>query len=125
MSDESETGDAVDFQELKAQLRAEQSELRERIGELSKPPERGSQVSFGKRIGDGTTEAISRLTEVGVHANLQESERRVTRALEKIEEGTYGTCDSCGRSIPAGRLRAVPQSVLCVECAAAGRASGR
>ena len=109
--------DALDLAEVERQLRAEQAELRERMADLSRPPERGSQVSFGKRIGDGTTEAISRLTEVGVHANLQESERRVSRALEKIEDGSYGTCDSCGKEIPAGRLRAVPQSVLCVECA--------
>jgi DnaK suppressor protein len=115
------TGDALDLTEVEQRLRAEQAELRERIAEISKPPERGSQVSFGKRIGDGTTEAISRLTEVGVHANMQESERRVTRALEKIEDGTYGTCDSCGKPIPAGRLRAVPQSVLCVDCARAAR----
>jgi DnaK suppressor protein len=109
--------ETLDLPEIERQLRAEQAELRERIAEISKPPERGSQVSFGKRIGDGTTEAISRLTEVGVHANMQETERRVSRALEKIEDGTYGTCDSCGKPIPTGRLRAVPQSVLCVDCA--------
>ena len=40
------------------------------------------------------------------------------RALEKIEEGTYGTCDSCGAEIPAGRLRIAPESALCVSCAA-------
>ena len=117
MPGEDRPTEPLDLEEVERRLRAEQAELRERMGELSKPPERGSQVSFGKRIGDGTTEAISRLTEVGVHATLQESERRVTRALEKIEDGTYGTCDSCGRPIPAGRLRAVPQSVLCLECA--------
>lgn len=125
MSDDAGSGDSLDLAEVGEKLRAEQAELRERITELSKPPERGSQVSFGKRIGDGTTEAISRLTEVGVHANLQESERRVTRALAKIDDGTYGTCDSCGRAIPDGRLRAVPQSVLCVDCASAGRAPAR
>ena len=117
MSENADPADAHDLRETERRLRSEQDELRARIAELARPPERGSQVSFGKRIGDGTTEAISRLTEVGVHANLQESERRVTRALEKIEDGTYGTCDSCGQPIPAGRLRAVPQSVLCVECA--------
>ena len=117
MSENAEPTDASDHREIAGRLRQEQTELRERLAELSRPPERGSQVSFGKRIGDGTTEAISRITEVGVHANLTDSERRVTRALEKIEDGTYGTCDSCGQPIPAGRLRAVPQSVLCVECA--------
>ena len=122
MSENAKAKDSPDLEEIERQLRREQVELQERIADLSRPPERGSQVSFGKRIGDGTTEAITRLTEVGVHANLQESERRVTRALEKIEDGTYGSCDSCGRPIPAGRLRAVPQSVLCVDCARGERA---
>ena len=117
MSENAKPADAPDLREIERQLRREQADLRERIAEFARPPERGSQVSFGKRIGDGTTEAISRLTEVGVHASLQESERRASRALEKIEDGTYGTCDSCGRPIPGGRLRAVPQSVLCVDCA--------
>ena len=125
MAADLKSNDPPDLREIERRLRDEQAELRERMSDLSRPPERGSQVSFGKRIGDGTTEAISRLTEVGVHANLQESERRVTRALEKIDDGTYGTCDACGQSIPAGRLRAVPQSVLCVDCARADRTPAR
>jgi DnaK suppressor protein len=121
MSESTNPAEPLDLEKIERQLRTEQAELRERIADLTRAPERGSQVSFGKRIGDGTTEAISRLTEVGVHAKLQENERRITRALEKIEEGTYGTCDSCEKPIPAGRLRAVPQSVLCVECAGGER----
>ena len=117
MADESE--DEVDLAAVERILLEEQAALRERMGTLTRRPERGSQVSFGKRIGDGTTEAISRITEVGVHATLQETERQVARALEKIADGTYGVCDSCGVEIPAGRLRAVPQSTLCVACAQA------
>jgi DnaK suppressor protein len=44
----------------------------------------------------------------------------VVRALEKLDEGTYGSCDVCGRPIPEGRLEALPWAVLCVEDA--GRA---
>jgi hypothetical protein len=39
------------------------------------------------------------------------------RALEKIDDGTYGLCDRCGRSIPEERLEARPWSTLCVSCA--------
>jgi DnaK suppressor protein len=78
-------------------------------------------VSFGKRVGDGTTEAVSRLTDVGVVDSLNATEERIERALEKIAEGSYGTCDRCGRPIPAGRLEAAPESVLCVSCAGALR----
>ena len=40
------------------------------------------------------------------------------RALEKAEGGTYGMCDRCGGPIPRARLLAVPESVLCIGCAA-------
>ena len=121
MSDPTNPAEPLDLAEIERELRAEQAELRERMADMTRAPERGSQVSFGKRIGDGTTEAISRITEVGVHAKLQDNERRIARALEKIADGTYGVCDSCGKPIPAGRLRAVPQSVLCMDCAQAER----
>jgi len=96
-------------------------ELRERVGALSEPPELGASQGFGKRIGDGTTEAIRRLTDIGVGASFEERLARVERALEKLDDGTYGTCDACGKSIPAPRLQAMPDSVLCVTCAGAQR----
>src|SRR3954471_5139612 len=95
--------------------------LRERRGAITKAPERGSGVSFGKRVGDGTTEAVSRLTDVGVVDSLNATEARIERALEKIGEGSYGTCDRCGNPIPQGRLDAAPESALCVPCPAAAR----
>jgi DnaK suppressor protein len=96
-------------------------ELRERVDALSEPPELGASQGFGKRIGDGTTEAIRRLTDIGVGASFEERLDRVERALEKLDEGTYGTCDQCGRPIPEKRLAAMPESTLCVDCAAAER----
>ncbi len=118
-------GPLPDTAAVERSLRVTRDELRERIAELTKAPERGSGISFGKRIGDGTTEAISRLTDVAVVDTLVATEERVTRALEKIEEGTYGRCDGCGAEIPAGRLAAFPESALCVDCAARpGRNAG-
>ena len=37
-------------------------------------------------------------------------------ALERIEAGTYGTCDDCGQPIPERRLRAIPYTVVCIAC---------
>ena len=39
------------------------------------------------------------------------------RALERVADGTYGTCASCGRPIGAGRLEARPGAPPCMECA--------
>lgn len=106
-----------DLAEVERLLRERQAELRERIAGLARPPERGALLGFGKRIGDGTTEAISRLTDVGVGTSLELSEQRVARALAKLDDGTYGVCDVCGGPIAPARLRAAPESVLCIECA--------
>jgi DnaK suppressor protein len=98
-------------------LRARLEELQARLAEFAKTPEPGSGIGFGKRIGDGTTEAISRRNEIGVGTSLEVTEEKLERALAKLEEGSYGRCDSCGGEIAPGRLEAVPESVLCIDCA--------
>lgn len=48
----------------------------------------------------------------------EQFERRlgdVERALEKIDEGTYGLCEDTGEEIPKGRLEAVPEAIRTVE----------
>jgi DnaK suppressor protein len=42
----------------------------------------------------------------------------IETALERIENGTYGTCDECSGSIPKARLDALPHTPVCVKCAA-------
>ena len=108
-----------------AELAAAESALRDRAEALelrltgmATPPERGSAIGFGKRVGDGTTEAVRRLTEVGVGTSLESSQARVLRALEKLDEGTYGTCDVCGDPISPERLEAIPWATRCVKDAA-------
>ncbi|MGH2877469.1 MAG: TraR/DksA family transcriptional regulator [Solirubrobacteraceae bacterium] len=113
----------IDLDAIRTELEARRDHARERLAALTQRPERGSAVSFGKRIGDGTTEAVSRLTEIGVGDSLERGLARTERALAKLDEGTYGICDSCGGPIAPGRLRALPDGVLCLACAASeGRA---
>ncbi len=106
-----------DLQEIRGELESQRDQMRERIAVLSKRPERGSELGFGKRIGDGTTEAVSRLTDIGVGASLEQALARTERALAKLDDGTYGRCDNCGEAISPGRLRALPDGVLCLACA--------
>lgn len=40
----------------------------------------------------------------------------IENALERIEEGTYGQCASCGEKIPEARMKAMPFATLCVKC---------
>ena len=107
----------LDLDAIRAQLEERRDTTRARVAQLAKRPERGSAQGFGKRIGDGTVEAISRLTEIGVGSSLEVGLDRTERALAKLDEGTYGLCDSCGKAIASPRLQAMPESVLCLECA--------
>ena len=47
--------------------------------------------------------------------------RRVRTALDRIADGTYGTCLMCGRAISAERLAAIPSAATCVNCSAGPR----
>lgn len=116
---EPQAGQELDLEEIERDLRARLAELQGRATELKRPPERGAAIGFGKRIGDGTSEAIGRLTEVGVADSLDAIEARLERAIEKLDDGTYGVCDTCGTEIPTGRLKFAPESSLCVTCAGA------
>jgi len=111
----------LDLDTVRVELRTRRDRDRQRLGALAKHPERGSAVSFGKRIGDGTAEAVSRLTDVGVGESLERGLERTERALAKLDEGTYGICDGCGGQISPGRLTAMPDAVLCLRCSASER----
>ena len=108
---------ADDLAAIRRELQARRDQARERVATLARRPELGAAQGFGKRIGDGTTEAISRLTDIGVGSSLETGLARTERALAKLDEGTYGTCDACGEPIAPARLGAMPDSVLCVTCA--------
>lgn len=110
--------DERDLDATRGELEKRRQATRERVDGLAARPELGSAQGFGKRVGDGTVEAISRLTEIGVGESLETTLGHIERALAKLDEGTYGLCDSCGGKIPAARLRAMPDRSLCVSCAA-------
>lgn len=42
--------------------------------------------------------------------------KKIDEALERIANGTFGVCDSCGEEIDYKRLKARPVTVLCIEC---------
>ncbi len=105
----------VDLDATEHELRKRLAEVQARLAKLSARPERGANLSFGKRIGDGTIEAVSRLTDVGVGENLEVTEAQIESALRKIRLGTYGYCDVCGREINPKRLAARPESSRCID----------
>ena len=108
--------------EVRVTLETVREELQAEIGTLTAAPrDPMGAVSFGKRVGEGTTQAVERIAQVDAAKKLDAKLRDVERALVKLDEGTYGTCDGCGAEIPPERLEAIPWAVLCVPCAGARR----
>lgn len=101
-------------------LLEKQRDIRARMDDLTAAPDSTGGISFGKRVGDGTSLAVERITQVAAHEQLLLQAEEVERALAKLDEGTYGECDVCGAVIPEGRLEIHPWAVLCVPCANGG-----
>jgi DnaK suppressor protein len=109
----------MDDAEVRATLEDVRDGLRADIGTLTAAPrDPMGAVSFGKRVGEGTTQAVERIAQVDAAKKLDAKLQDVERALAKLDEETYGVCDGCGAEIPPERLGAIPWAVLCVRCAA-------
>lgn len=77
------------------------------IGELS---------MYDQHPADLGSELAARQTDVGLQQNIERLLDQVERALKRIDEGTYGTCERCGRPIGKQRLEAIPYATMCIEC---------
>ena len=106
----------VDIEDITLLLRRRRGELAADLERLTAPPPPGSTVAFGKRVGDGTSEAVERMSTTAAARSIARSLADVDRALVKIETGTYGLCDQCGATIPFPRLTALPATAHCVDC---------
>jgi DnaK suppressor protein len=96
-------------------LAAREATLEAELAELTKPPGELGTISFGKRVGEGTSMAVDRLAAVSAQEHLLAILDEVRRARRRIAEGTYGTCEVCGEPIPEGRLEARPWANRCLE----------
>lgn len=108
--------------EIELALRARRAEISGEVDELAqlvRAP--GVQMQFGKRAGDHTSDAVMQMTRHMAAGELSQVTGEIDRALEKLEDGTYGLCDSCGDPIAPERLEALAWASLCVACKAAGR----
>jgi DnaK suppressor protein len=74
---------------------------------------------------DGQEADIQADIELAVIQMKSETLRRIDAALERLAEGTYGDCVSCGGAIPAERLKALPFAVRCTRCEQAREAVQR
>jgi DnaK suppressor protein len=80
--------------------------------EVKKPDE---ATGYSQHQADQGTDDFDRTISLSVTNKEYEILRQIERALEKIEEGTYGVCDVTGDEIPLPRLEAVPYATMTVK----------
>lgn len=103
------------------QLQVEYKRLTDELAQLetnkSTAEERREGSPFGKRE-EEATETLELEKRLTLENRIRQEMAAVEHALEKIEKGTYGLCDNCGKKIDPQRLEALPQASLCLNCKA-------
>jgi RNA polymerase-binding protein DksA len=106
-----------------AKIRVELDDsARELRGEISEAElswaalQRDSGEGAGDDQADAGTKTFEREHEMSLAANSRDLLSQVERALQRLDDRTYGICESCGNPIGKGRLQAFPRATLCVSC---------
>jgi RNA polymerase-binding protein DksA len=102
-------------QVIKQHLIARRVEIIERLERVNqdvthanKPLEADFAEQAVERENDQVLDALSE----GLRAEIS----RIETALDRLDEGDYGICESCGREIPRARLEALPDARRCLKC---------
>ena len=112
----------ADQARLREILLKEKTRLQQELAELDKDmpslQERRVGSPFGKRE-EEAAEASEMEKRLALETKLNELIAEANRALEKLNQGSYGRCDLCRELISPERLEALPTAHLCLKCKAA------
>lgn len=91
----------------------------EGVGTQSETDQISELSSLPRHQGDTGTETFEREKDFSLLEQLEAEIGDLDAALRKIDDGTYGTCEVCGKTIEPDRLEAVPGTRTCIEHAGA------
>jgi DnaK suppressor protein len=114
------TRSAADTEEIRGALKERHSDLRteydQTVADIAELQRDRLTDSAGDDQADTGTKTFEREQEISLANNILERITQVERALERLDEGSYGWCERCGNAIPVERLAAFPSATLCVSC---------
>jgi DnaK suppressor protein len=84
-----------------------------------------TEASSGNHPADAGSEMFERSLDLSIVQELDGQLHDVEHALDRIDDGTFGTCEACGRDIGTERLRARPAARFCVDDQAAAERDAR
>ena len=108
---------------IKKRLLAERERLEEELRDIIERTTHSSELeqvtemsTYDDHPADLASETFEREKDMALEGNIQDLLEKVNVALEKLEDGTYAVCDSCGVEINPNRLEALPWASLCLNC---------
>ena len=114
-----------EIEKFREQLLAERTRLEEELREIENraarvdESDRATELSaYEDHPADLASETFEREKDLAIGESVEHMLHKVINALEKLDRGTYGRCDACGRPIKKARLRALPFATLCLMCQA-------
>lgn len=111
----------MDREALKQRLLQERRRLEVEVcdldADLSESLEDSSGESpYDQHMAETAAATLDREIDLSLEENTLATIAQIDRALAKLENGSYGLCDQCGKPIAEERLEAVPFATLCIEC---------
>jgi RNA polymerase-binding protein DksA len=109
----------TEYEQLRELLLRKRNELNQRI------EERRREIAMELEPKDAAGVALRNSFAGMAVANIEREVRNLAEidlSLRRMETGEYGTCGLCGDKIPLARLKAIPWTRCCVECAGGSRA---
>lgn len=111
---------STSFQEkIREQMQKEKERIEEKIKTLKKYPDYGSDEE------DNLQELTDFESNLSLEDQLEFLLKKINKALQAIEDGTYGQCSKCQTAIEKGRLEIMPYAELCVSCTGKPKARTR
>jgi DnaK suppressor protein len=103
------------IERLRGLLLDEQQKLRREMSHTTATSDEAN-VGLGNHMAEDATAAFDQTAAVSLRRGKERTLKQVDGALERMAVGTYGVCERCGEEIDFARLKAIPQTTLCMAC---------
>ena len=111
----------MDTEQARARLIAERDRLTgvrdaaSRLSTAANEATQGELSTADQHPAEQATETLERELDLGVLQSVDSELGELQAALDRLDAGTYGTCEICAKTIPDGRLEAMPSARYCIE----------
>lgn len=104
------------LQDVLKHLKEEESIVQAELVDLGFASDGKVDIHLDEGFADAAQTTSERARVLSFADGLNQRLEEVQAALQRIEDGTYGKCESCGNKIPPERLEAIPAASLCISC---------